>query len=78
MNARIKTICIIVSCALAIGLAGVASAAVRAKKALVYCPKVEFVCKPCSETPNPPSSTAPGHDTCCSLVTTGWEVCSAP
>lgn len=76
MTSITKVLILAVAGVVLFGLAHIADAAVKSKKAVVYCPKVEFVCKPCSDIDAPPTSTAQSNDTCCALVTTGWVVCS--
>jgi len=69
---------LIVVLAFCLSLLGTAAAVMAAtpKKKVTYCPTVELVCKSCSTTPNPPSSTTNPDDQCCSFVVTGWKVCS--
>ena len=66
---------LIVVCIFGLSLLGATGPAMAATKkpAVTYCPKIEFVCKPCQATPNPPSSSTNPDDTCCSFVVTGWN-----
>ncbi|WP_321283941.1 hypothetical protein [uncultured Vibrio sp.] len=70
---------LLMSCIFALSLLGVSTVAVAAtaaKPVVTFCPKIEFVCKKCKVTKNPPASSTNPDDTCCSFVVTGWKKCS--